>query len=287
MLYVNFLEPHRPYFGPLDNEYDPAHVDLPANFDNLPDDDAPARYRRKQKADSRPYPTVEAWRSLIARYWGLVTEVDRSVGEILNTLETLGLADNTIVVYSSDHGDMMGAHRMIEKSVMYQEAVRVPWLMRIPQMAAAQRIIPDPVSHIDMVPTLMELLRAAPRPKLPGQSLVSLISGGKLAQDHVFIEWNSSRAAKPKKKAAKPASTDEKSGEESREESTRAVISPDGWKLCRSDIAQSQLFCLREDPGETKNVLALPQHRDIVRRLSERIHRWQEAVGDKLVVSEH
>ena len=101
--------------------------------------------------------TEQEFRALTRRYWGLVSQVDRSVGVVLDTLDNLGLAENTIVVFTSDHGDMMGAHRMVSKSLMYEESVRIPWLMRIPWMQKTQQIIPGPVSHIDMVPTLLEL----------------------------------------------------------------------------------------------------------------------------------
>ncbi|HIE30150.1 TPA: hypothetical protein EYP66_23030, partial [Candidatus Poribacteria bacterium] len=122
-------------------------------------------------------------RELIAKYWGLVTQVDLSVGAILKTLDDLGLSDDTIVVYTSDHGDMMGSHQMVTKSVMYEEAVKVPWLMRIPQIGKGH-VIKNRVSHIDLVPTLLELMGGGVK------SLIPLITDGKIAEDYVFIEWN-------------------------------------------------------------------------------------------------
>ncbi|MHC4752609.1 MAG: sulfatase-like hydrolase/transferase [Planctomycetota bacterium] len=123
ILYINFLEPHMPFFGPLDDEHDPEQVDLPANFRDPLEDNEPLRYRIKREYYRKRYGEDEkTFRELIARYWGLVTQVDRSVGAILQTLENLGLADKTIVVYTSDHGDMMGSHNLVTKGVMYEEA---------------------------------------------------------------------------------------------------------------------------------------------------------------------
>ena len=77
--------------------------------------------------------TEADWRRMIANYWGLCSLVDTHVGTILQTLwRNPALADNTIVVYTSDHGDMMGSHRLIAKCVMFEEAVRVPLLVHLP-----------------------------------------------------------------------------------------------------------------------------------------------------------
>jgi arylsulfatase A-like enzyme len=282
ILYVNFLEPHMPFTGPLDDEYNPAEIELPANFDDPLEENEPLRYRAGRENWMREYPTVEDWRALIARYWGLVTEVDRSVGGILRALDELGLAEDTIVVFTSDHGDMMGSHRMLTKSVMYEEACRIPWLMRVPRLNAAGRIIEQPVSHIDMVPTLLELMGAEPKRPLPGQSLVPLVQGKKVAEDHVFVEWNPAPG-----KVTHEEIPGKQSGDELKrvaKTSTRTVISPDGWKLCLSDRDKCQLFHLAEDPGETKNLFDSGRHQEVIQRLTERIHGWQERVGDRVRV---
>ncbi|MHC4425798.1 MAG: sulfatase-like hydrolase/transferase [Planctomycetota bacterium] len=281
VLYINFLEPHMPFFGPLDNEHDPKQIELPANFGDPLEENEPLRYRIIREYCRAKYgKNEEDIRGLIARYWGLVTQVDRSVGAILKTLEDLGLADNTIVVYTSDHGDMMGSHHMVEKSVMYEEAARVPWLMRIPQLRGRNRLIRNPVSHIDMVPTLLDLLGCSHNGRFPGQNLVPLIKGGRVSQDHVYIEWNpNSGALKVKKGGTNLASRQDQKRVQN--EHNRAVISPDGWKLCLSDTDKCQLFNLRKDPGETINLFGSRQHRDVVLRLTRKIHEWQESVKDE------
>jgi len=101
-----FLEMKASYFGPLDKEHNPDKVDLPANFSDPLEENEPLRYRLiRQKSRNRHGKEAENIRELIARYWGLVTQVDMSVGVILKTLDELGLADNTIVVYTSDRHD--------------------------------------------------------------------------------------------------------------------------------------------------------------------------------------
>ena len=72
------------------------------------------------------------WRALIARYWGNVTLMDRGVGRILSALDEAGIADRTIVVFTSEHGDQLGEHNIIGKAVFYEQSIRVPLLMRVP-----------------------------------------------------------------------------------------------------------------------------------------------------------
>jgi len=99
----------------------------------------------------------------------------------------------------------------------------------------------------------------------PGQSLVPLIKGGQVSQDHVYIEWNpNSGALKEKKGGTSLASREELKRIEN--EHSRAVISPDGWKLCLSDADKCQLFNLKKDSGETINLFDSGLHRDVILR---------------------
>ncbi len=284
ILYVNFLEPHMPFFGPLDKEHDPEQIDLPANFADPLEANEPLRYRVNREYCRAKYGRdAKSIRRLIARYYGLVTQVDRSVGAILRTLDDLGLADNTLVVYTSDHGDMMGSHHMVEKCVMYEEAARVPWLMRIPQAKNRGRVIPNPVSHIDMVPTLLALMGCRRKQGLPGQNLAPLIQGGRAAEDHVFVEWNTGQGAVRKGQHAAHLAPEAQIARVAKER-TRTVVSPDLWKLCLSDLDKCQLFNLRKDPGETTNLFDSGKHKDIIGRLKQRIRQWQEKTGDRVAL---
>lgn len=285
ILYVNFLEPHMPFFGPLDREHSLDEVYLPANFADPLEENEPLRYRLLGEYCARAYGRDEAaFKELTRKYWGLVTQVDRSIGEILKTLDELGLSDKTIVVFTSDHGDMMGSHKLVTKTLMYEESVRVPWLMRIPAMGRQQRMIASPVSHIDLVPTLLDLMGMSLPGHLAGHSLVPLMRGGKAAEDHVFVEWNPGTGVHVVEGGSKLAS--EAEIERIRQARIRTVISPDGWKLCLSDADKSQLFNLREDPGETRNLFDSGRHEDVIARLTERIRQWQEKTNDTMKLPE-
>jgi arylsulfatase A-like enzyme len=286
MLFVNFLEPHMPFFGPLDHVHDPLQVELPVNFNDPLEDNEPLRYRYLQQSylekgsGDQPLRTEADWRRLIANYWGLVTQVDLSVGAILDALENLGLADNTIVVYTSDHGDMMGSHRLLAKTVMYEEAVKVPWLMRLPQHSLQKKVIEQRVSHIDLVPTLLELMAVRSNMNLPGQSLVPLIKGNKLREDHVYIEWNAPE--KQNLDTLPQNNYTRKEMEAAAYANIRTVIAPDGWKLSLSDGDKTQLFNLNDDPLETKNLYDSGQFQEVIERLTTKIHNWQKSAEDEI-----
>src|SRR5688572_14320981 len=236
ILHVNYLEPHAPYKSPFRPKYDQEPMDPYPSYYTKTDDDFPLRYRADQRRDgSDPkYNSEGAAREIRRQYSANVTVVDWSVGKILTELETLGLADNTIVVFTSDHGDQMAAHRLWHKTFMLQESVRVPYLIRFP--GASGRLVKDPVSHIDIVPTILDLMGARASSSLPGQSLMPLLKDTVKAprQRLVFSQWNPasgtniSEADARFTRAANGAERFARHGSES----TRAVISPDGWKLC-------------------------------------------------------
>jgi arylsulfatase len=288
MLYVNFLEPHMPFNGPLNDEHDPADVTLPENFLHALEDDDPLRNRLfrqwyfEKGWEGRPLKTEADWRLLLARYWGLVTQVDLSVGRILNTLEELGLAENTIVVYTSDHGEMMGAHGLLAKTYSYEESSGIPFLMRLPGTSSTPQIVDTPVSLIDVVPTLLDALGKPEMCQgLPGQSLLPALKGGPLQEDHAHVEWNTFEQNITFETPPQAAPEDVARAIRAQ---WRMVVSPDGWKLCLASGDKSQLFNLNTDPFEKLNLFYTGRHQDVIDRLTKRIHEWQRRVGDTLAV---
>src|SRR6185312_13925766 len=119
--------------------------------------------------------TPDEYRSIRQRYLGLVTLIDQSIGAILGCLERYGLTEHTIVVHTSDHGDSLGAHHLFGKETMFEEATRVPWLIRLPGQTRA-KTVPRSVSHVDFVPTLLDLLNQPNDAQCTGKSLLPLIS---------------------------------------------------------------------------------------------------------------
>ena len=139
---------------------------LPDTWYRAMEESVPLRYRRLHAAYAGKYvaehphwfaPNDEGgWKDHKARYWGLCTLVDKYVGKILTRLEELGLAEDTIVVYTADHGHLLGEHRLLNKRVPYEPAVQIPLVIRVPGLRP--RRLATAVSHVDLVPTLLELL---------------------------------------------------------------------------------------------------------------------------------
>jgi len=290
ILVVGFVEPHSPYNGPLNNEHplDQVELDLTAT---LPEgEDIPLRYRLMREwqqaeavLDRERLPTQlffgitpKEYRSIKQRYLGLVTLVDQSIGAILECLERFSLAENTIIVHTSDHGDNLGAHHLFGKETMFEEAARVPFLVRLPGQTRS-KTIQQPVNHIDFVPTLLDLLGQPNHPQCAGKSLLPVINED-AAAGNVFLEWapNRTKVKKGSRLARRRAI------KRAVDESTRTIVTADGWKLCLRDKDLNELYNLKEDPWETCNLYSDRQCASVISRLAGEIHRWQESTKDKL-----
>jgi arylsulfatase A-like enzyme len=291
ILVVGFVEPHSPYNGPLNEENPLENVDLDVTATLPETEDIPLRYRLMREwqqaeavLDRERLPTQlffgvtpEEYQSIKQRYLGLVTLVDQSIGAILTCLERFGLTSDTIVVHTSDHGDSLGAHHLFGKETMFEEAARVPLLVRLPGQTRA-KTIQQPVSHIDFVPTLLDLLGQASHPQCAGKSLLPLINEEAVSSGNVFLEWAPNRTKI--KKGTKLARR--RIVKRAVEESTRTVVTPDGWKLCLRDKDLNELYNLNDDRFETRNLYTDRQYASVISRLTDEIHRWQESTKDKL-----
>jgi len=293
ILVVGFVEPHSPYNGPLNDEHPLDQIELDATATRPESEDIPLRYRLMREwqqaeavLDRERLPTQlffgvtpEEYRSIKQRYLGLVTLVDQSIGAILGCLERFGLTDSTIVVHTSDHGDSLGAHHLFGKETMFEEATRVPLLIRFPGQTRAQSV-PQSVSHIDFVPTLLDLLGQPNHPQCAGKSLLPLITEEGSRPENVFLEWAPNRTKV--KRGTKFARR--RMVKRAVEESTRTIVTSNGWKLCLRDKDLNELYNLNDDPLETRNLYADRQYASVISRLADEIHRWQESAIDKLKV---
>jgi len=275
VLFVAFFEPHPPYNGPFNNEHPLDAVSLDASIDNLFSDEMPLRYRLRQEYYRNQHPTAAQYREVKQKYLGLIHEIDRGIGTILAKLDDLGLRDRTITAVTSDHGDMMSAHGMLGKQLMFEQSATVPYFVRVP--GESPRRCAQPVSHIDFVPTILDLLGKPAHDQCAGKSRAGLIRGETSSADFVFVEW---APTKPDLALEKSSLAGKQEIENCLRESTRAIVSPDGWKLCLRDKDKNELYNLRDDPNEARNLYYAGSHRDIASELAAQIHRWQAQVGD-------
>jgi arylsulfatase A-like enzyme len=313
VLHVMFLEPHDPYTSPRDDQYAPADVDLPPNFDHDGLDEQPLRYRfgrevirrgvSRQAPDTMGVPpTEDDWREVISNYWGLVSLVDTHTGRILDALDDMGVADETITVYTSDHGDLMGSHQLYTKMTQFEEAVRIPLLVRFPDGTAAGERIKHPVSQVDLLPTLLDAMGVSVPDQwgLHGESLFQFLQDEAPLQDeNVIIEWNGANAqgtygrssvnypdeaipglAPGAIEVARDMGLTKAEIMHAYTDPARTIVTPDGMKLTYRRGGEHELYNLDEDPYEMNNLAS--DFPDIVEDLYRQIVDWQLRTRDPI-----
>ena len=291
-LYVNFLEPHMPFYSCRDKQYAPGDITVTPNFLHDLPANAPrrllahvAKFRKGYEID-KPLETEEQWRTLYARYWGMCSLLDTHAGRILQQLEDSGLADNTIVVFTSDHGDMMGSHRLLGKGNMFEEASRVPLLMHLPGQTAQKRI-KGPVSQLDVVPTVLDAMGFDLPAELEGCSRLDAVrNGAENLNSDVFIEWHGRGTGRQPENLLQPQSSDDApklDPENPERECIRTIVTPEQWKLNISSIGDHELYDLNNDPYEMNNLINDPTYQALIRDLRKRIHSWQVRTADNLM----
>lgn len=184
---ANFFDPHHGFGAPqtFRDRYDPATLPPPVTS---PDDleTKPAIYTEasiSSYAGTLPGfrdHTPEQIQEIKAQYYAMVSLVDDEVGRILDTLDEQGLADDTVVVFTSDHGEMLGDHQLLLKGpMMFDCSVRVPLLVRWPGELPAGAVRDEIVEWIDLAPTFLQVAGAPPLPRAQGTSLLGLARDGR------------------------------------------------------------------------------------------------------------
>ena len=183
-LTVSFTQPHPPFVCDQRNwdRYDHASIDMPRVGELAPDqlDDASKALYFNHRRDR--YTIGEAQiRNARHAYYGMISCVDDKLGRLLDVLEETGLDDNTIVVFTSDHGEMLGERGMWLKMTMFEWAVRVPLVVSFPKRFGARRVAQN-VSLVDLLPTLIDLASddrsLEPPDRLDGHSMLRLLESG-------------------------------------------------------------------------------------------------------------
>ncbi|MGI6367197.1 MAG: sulfatase-like hydrolase/transferase [Anaerolineae bacterium] len=192
-LYIGPNGPHDPYIIPehYARMYDPANVPLPPNWhDDL--QDKPRVYQRQRHLWNQL--GEDEYREAIAHYWGYCTMQDDLLGLVLDALDQTGQADNTLVLFTSDHGDYAGAHGLFAKGVAaFDECYRVPWIMRWPAgVRNPGREVSSLITHLDIAETLTELAGTRMPAATSGSSLLPWLRDdpSATAAEAVFNQFN-------------------------------------------------------------------------------------------------
>lgn len=264
---ANFFDPHHAFAAPEEyvKQYEPTTLSRPVTRDGELRDKPPIfteASARSYAGYERGYVeyTADELQETKAAYYAMVTLIDDEVGRILDALEEEGLAHNTLVIFTSDHGEMLGDHQLMLKGpMMYEEAVRVPLIMRWPGELPAGERRSELVQWIDLAPTILDAAELAPLPRGQGDTLLPLARGDHDAwtRDWAICEHrNSSHPYDP------PVHT--------------TMLRHDRWKLVVHHGYPSttrgrtgELYDLVADPHELDNRWSDPAYAEQHRQLSD------------------
>lgn len=268
-LSVSFKAPHAEDPNPQQYIYDPAHAGLYKDvavpvpqtaaaeyFDRMPDS------LKKSEGHVRwgwRFRTPESYQEMVKGYLRLISGVDDVVGDIRAALHTLGLADNTVIIYTGDNGYLLGEHGLADKWFMYEESIRTPLVVYDPhlpvQLRGRERT--EMVLNVDLAPTFVSLAGLQPPSSMQGSSIVPLLRG---ESPRWRKEWFYSHHFRHK---LIPQSEG---------------IRTERWKYIRyieRNPTFEELYDLRLDPGETNNLTASADHRNQLNHLRKRWSMWR------------
>ncbi|WP_435320945.1 sulfatase-like hydrolase/transferase [Haloarchaeobius sp. TZWSO28] len=266
VLWANYLVPHFPLVAATEyyDRYPLEAMDLPEDYPA--GDDHPILEELRDHFDGRDL-DEDTLRRTRAAYYALCTVLDDYVDQLLDALDETGLADDTLVIYVSDHGEPLGDHECWWKCCMYEQAVGVPMIVRGPGVDA-DRVIDGPVSLLDVVPTMAAAVGIEEDPAWRGRSLLSVLRGDEspTADRAVFSEYHAhgtSRGA--------------------------FMLRQGRFKFVYYPDRPAQLFDLEADPGELVNLAGEQEYAEVQARLEDELRSRvdPEAVDERARREQH
>jgi len=257
-LNVSFIAPHFPLIAHqrfLDL-YPPDDIDLPEIPPGHLENQHPVYKRMRSMFGLVDFPE-EFVRRGRAGYYGLITYLDEKLGRLLEALEETGQRDNTLVIYTSDHGEMNGEHGMWRKSNFYEPSVRVPLQLAWPGHLPVGCRIDEVVSLVDLTATIVDIAGATQIAPMDGESLLSLMLGDEENwKDFAFSEYTAHGVKRP-----------------------MAMLRRGRYKLNYSLGDQPELFDLQEDPNEFRDLASAPAYRPVIDELQSQLLAHWDAVN--------
>ncbi|MFL5739642.1 MAG: sulfatase [Flavisolibacter sp.] len=210
-----------------------------------------------------PYNTHEKIEEIVRTYCETLMAVDESIGALLDYLKTEGLDQNTLIIYMGDNGFSMGEHGLIDKRQFYEESVKVPFLVRCPEIFhAGGNTVLKMVQNIDVAPTILSAAGLQPPSEIPGKSFLPLLRGDSTQwRDKIFYEyfWEFDFPFTP----------------------TVFGVRSDHFKYIRyyGIWDTNELYDLEKDPDEMNNLINNPQYADTAKQMANELFDWLEHTG--------
>lgn len=258
-LTCSFVPPHNPFVVPKDYAalYNIENFSVPASIsDNLVN----APYKRINNLQEMRFQDPEMIKQMKLVYYSMITQVDEWIGKMLDELDRKGIAENTLVIFVSDHGEMLGDHGMRAKAKMYEGAAHIPLIIRYPKEIAAGTKVITPVSQHDLFATILDYT-GMKIPENDGRSLRPLIEGKNDPIDYAVSAWGDIKNGGP------------------------FMIRKGDWKLItflqmpdKKQSAISALYNLKTDPLEINNLIGnnpeKGKYDKVVAELKQSLRQW-------------
>jgi len=248
-LFTSYLKPHSPSVEPEPyfSMYDPKKMPVP----KLPPDAKAARAAARGQQRRHYVDDEEMMRVMSAKYYGAITHVDRHVGQLLAELEALGMAQDTLVLFTADHGNMLGDKGRWFKGIQYEGSARIPLLWRGPKGTAENggRVVPQVVENTDVMPSILETAGIPVPQGVQGRSFLKLARGGDAQwKDRCFSQLRG------------------------------GMLVEGQWKLIDNSLEGSgpfELYNLESDPKEERNLAEDARQRERVQAMRGKLAGWR------------
>ncbi|WP_206109205.1 sulfatase-like hydrolase/transferase [Paenibacillus sp. HB172176] len=264
---VSIPDPHQPFHvrSPYDTMFEPDDMPVPDSFyqEELPDWADQDEWGRNRYFPIEDPEREAQLKRIKASYCGEVKCIDDNVGKIVDTLKKRGIYNRTLIIFTTDHGEYMGEHGLLEKNNLYESAYRIPLIMRWPEQLKAGSVVDRIVSIVDFQQTLLGLLGLPPCGREQGRDASPLLRGDSPEwTDEAFIHPNDVPRA--------------------------GIFTPDfelayvgrGWKREENHAFRDHiLFDRRKDPNQLHNLFGLPEYTSVIHELTDRIIAHHQQLG--------
>ncbi|MEZ6044322.1 MAG: sulfatase-like hydrolase/transferase [Planctomycetaceae bacterium] len=286
--YVSFWKPHSPYDvpAPWSEMYNDVEFPLPPEL-SLSDIEKLPLPLQKQILRFEPQYDMDRQKLqwIYRSYYAAISQIDHEVGLLLDELEQLGEAENTIVIFTSDHGDQLLSHGLVGKNVFYEESIHIPLMMRYPnriQPGARSELI----ETIDLLPTLFDLIGEPIPQRCQGLSFSPLLRGDRTykAKQAVFCENVIPEVITSRHN--KTYSFHKGKGIAGIRHPDAKMVRTNRWKYNYYPEGYAELYDMKHDPGETRNLIDSRGHRDIKWDMQERLLHWLSTADETDQIAE-
>jgi len=245
-LCVSYNHPHEPFHPSKDlwDMYENEEIEIPKFPKNMEKNYSAMdiwlnKFHGVHKVDLK---NKEALKNMRRAYYALVSYIDKKLGELIKALEDTGLRDNTIIIFTSDHGDMLGEKGMVQKRCFYEYSCRIPLIINFPDGWSSGTKVNQHVSLLDLAPTILDIVGVPEEKRLPmdGKSLIPLLDNSDNKERVVYSEFHTEGVLV-----------------------TCFMIRKGKYKYIYIHNNEAQLFDLENDPGEWKNLSGNPKYKDI------------------------